>query len=106
MVNALCELYGDKIELDLDGESHTFYNFPTLVQLFANRADMEDELKERKFGYRAAWIVKAVEKLTEIGGRSWLQELKYKPYSEASKALIDNFTGIGKKVSFMCVDVC
>lgn len=98
MVNAISELYGNKVDVELDGQVHTFYNFPTLEQLFENRQSMEDGLKLRKFGYRAAWIVKAVEKLTELGGRTWLEELKDRPYKEASETLVKNFTGIGKKV--------
>jgi 3-methyladenine DNA glycosylase/8-oxoguanine DNA glycosylase len=98
MVNVICELYGDQTDIELDGEVHTFYNFPTLEQLYENRTSMEEELKTQKFGYRAAWIGKAVEKLTELGGRTWLEELKVRPYKEASETLINNFTGIGKKV--------
>lgn len=98
MVNSLCELYGDQIDVEQDGEAQTFYNFPTLDQLYQNRKGMEDQLKARKFGYRAGWIVKAVKKLNELGGRQWLEELKARPYKEASETLISNFTGIGKKV--------
>lgn len=100
-VESLCELYGEKIEIDVDDELQAFYNFPTLEQLYANREGMEEELKERKFGYRAPWIEKAVVKLHELGGRKWLEDLKLLSYKDASSALIKNFTGIGKKVCLL-----
>jgi len=99
MVNSICELYGERVDVEIDGEPQSFYNFPTLESLFENREGMEDEFKERKFGYRAAWIVKAVEKLTELGGRQWLEGLKALPYKKASGLLIKNFVGIGKKIA-------
>ncbi|KAI6176987.1 DNA-(apurinic or apyrimidinic site) lyase [Aphelenchoides bicaudatus] len=98
MVNGLAELYGDELDVELDGEMQTFYNFPTIDQLYENRKGMEDELKKQKFGYRAGWIVKAVEKLHGLGGRDYLEDLKTQSYDEASKELM-TFTGIGKKVS-------
>lgn len=98
MVNSLCELYGEALDVEIDGEMQTFYNFPTLESMYEHREGMEEELKKRKFGYRAGWIAKAVVKLTELGGREWLESLKSMTYAQARNRLIKNFTGIGKKV--------
>jgi len=58
----------------------------------------EAELRERKFGYRAATIPRAGEELVRRGGRAYLEHLKGVPYEEAHSALV-SFHGIGPKLA-------
>ncbi len=58
----------------------------------------EAELRERKFGYRAATIPRAAQELVRRGGRDYLEHLKSVPYEEAHAALV-TFHGIGPKLA-------
>ena len=58
----------------------------------------ESELRERKFGYRAATIPRAAQELVRRGGRDYLEGLKTLPYEEAHAALV-TFHGIGPKLA-------
>ena len=58
----------------------------------------EAELRERKFGYRAATIPLAARELVARGGREYLEHLKTVPYEEAHDALV-TFHGIGPKLA-------
>jgi N-glycosylase/DNA lyase len=58
----------------------------------------EAELRERKFGYRAATIPRAAQELARRGGRDYLESLKRAPYEEAHAELV-SFHGIGPKLA-------
>ena len=92
MVNRLCSLYGEQLEVEVENERQTFYNFPTLEQLYAHESNMETTLRAQVifackisknfdfafsegFGYRAAYIASTTRKLHALGGRKWLEDL-------------------------------
>lgn len=58
----------------------------------------EAELRERKFGYRAATIPRAAQELVRRGGRDYLEDLKTAPYEAAHAALL-SFHGVGPKLA-------
>ena len=58
----------------------------------------EAELRERRFGYRAATIPNAACELVARGGRDYLEHLKTVSYEEAHAALV-TFHGIGPKLA-------
>lgn len=72
-----------------------FYRFPEADVV---AAIPEVELRERKFGYRAATIPHAAQELVARGGRAYLQSLKEVPYEVAHAALM-SFRGIGPKLA-------
>lgn len=95
MVNRLARLYGTPLKAEHDGES--FHAFPSLEQL--SRAT-EDELREAGFGYRARYIVAAVDELNRKGGGGavWLASLREQPFDRAVQALCE-LPGVGPKVA-------
>lgn len=107
MVNRLCELYGEQLPLKRDAlseeeaglvdVSQPLYAFPTLEQLA--RAT-EEELRDAGFGYRARYIVGAVQQLNEMpeGGKAWLLSLRNVPFDQACEALC-TLPGVGPKVA-------
>jgi len=71
------------------------YSFPPLTVL----ADIsEDELRRAGFGYRARFIVAAVEKIQSHGGDEWFTNLRQLPYAKASEELT-TLPGIGRKIA-------
>ena len=72
-----------------------YYAFPEINSL----ADpsVEQELRSAGFGYRAKFIQKSAAMIESLGGQSWLQSLKLKPYTEAKAALME-LPGVGAKV--------
>jgi 3-methyladenine DNA glycosylase/8-oxoguanine DNA glycosylase len=119
MVNRLCQLYGtplpieqstlaeqeEKSAVKKDGTTKEkdsslntmLYAFPTLEQL---KAATEEELRDSGFGYRARYIVAAVEKLNSKpdGGAAWLTSLRKVPYDAALESLC-TLPGVGPKVA-------
>jgi len=89
IVAKLCEMYGTKCVLD--GDIH--YAFPTLKAL---EGICEKDLEPLKAGYRAGYIVDAVQKLTS--GEVVLQSLFDIPYTKAKKELM-KIRGVGPKVA-------
>jgi hypothetical protein len=79
------------------GGDGVYYAFPTLQQL---AAATEDELRALGFGYRARFIVGAVEDLLARpgGGEAWLRGLRCLPAAEAAAAL-EELPGVGPKVA-------
>ncbi|KAH7701190.1 helix-hairpin-helix domain-containing protein family protein [Aphelenchoides avenae] len=100
MVERLCELYGTRVDVNLDASSEpiAFYDFPTLPQLQAGLADMQQKLRDSGFGYRAAYVAGTVAKLEEFGGIEWLHGLKALSYAEAKEQLM-RLPGVGPKVA-------
>ncbi len=89
IVSKFSEMYGKK--LDFNGK--TYYAFPTLDEL---SAITEDDLAPLKAGYRAAYIVDAVNKIKS--GDIDLESLKNLSYTDAKKELM-KIKGVGPKVA-------
>ena len=89
IVAKLSEMYGDKISYN----SKTYYAFPTLRNLLGVT---ESDLAPLKAGYRASYIVDAVEKISS--GEVRLDLVGEMPYSEAKKELM-KIKGVGPKVA-------
>jgi len=89
IVLKLSQMYGNK--LCYDGK--IYYSFPTLDKL----SDInEEDLAPLKAGYRASYIVDAVQKLKS--GEVKLDNLKTMSYDEAKKELM-KIKGVGPKVA-------
>ena len=82
-------MYGTPVKFNDD----VFYAFPSCEQLVNVT---EDDLAPLKAGYRAAYIVDAVNKISS--GEVNLDEVKKMPYSEAKKELM-KIRGVGPKVA-------
>lgn len=119
MVNRLCQLYGTPLPIgenttlveqensagkndnrmnEKDSSLNTMlYAFPTLEQL---EAATEEELRDNGFGYRARYIVAAVEELNSKpgGGAAWLTGLRKVPFDAALESLC-TLPGVGPKVA-------
>ncbi len=89
IVSKLCEMYGKPCTL---GEE-THYAFPSLSDL---KGITQKDLEPLKAGYRAAYIVDAVNKLSS--GEVDMTSLKDMPYHDAKKELM-KIKGIGPKVA-------
>jgi N-glycosylase/DNA lyase len=71
------------------------FMFPSLEEL--SRLT-EAELRSAGFGYRARFIVQAIEKMQSLGGSAWVDSLRSLPYEEAWPRLAE-LPGIGRKIS-------
>lgn len=89
IVAKLCEMYGKECILD----GNTLYSFPSLSDM---AGITEKELEPLKAGYRASYIVDAVNKLSS--GEVNMASLKAMSYSDAKKELL-KIKGIGPKVA-------
>jgi len=95
MVEKLCLLFGHKI---CSIENREYYDFPTIEVL--KKKDVESILKREKFGYRAAYIVNAAERLSALGGKDWLLNLQKENVSyHAAREQLMTLPGIGPKVA-------
>ena len=95
MIDTLCETYGEKVEFT------NAFCFPTAEKLM----NTEDDLRNRKFGYRAKYISKTAEFIHETGGGydkngrlKWIENLKTLDYPEAKQELL-RLPGVGPKVA-------
>lgn len=101
MVNRLCEQYGTALPTTAaagaGAKPTPLYAFPTLEQL---AKATEEDLREAGFGYRARYIVGAVEELASKsnGGAEWLMALRTVPFADACEALC-TLPGVGPKVA-------
>lgn len=97
MVEKLCSLFGQKI---CSIENKEYFDFPTIENLKEKK--VESILRSEKFGYRAAYIVNAAERLSTLGGRNWLLNLQKEnnnvSYQIAREQLM-TLPGIGPKVA-------
>ncbi|MFQ5892597.1 MAG: DNA-3-methyladenine glycosylase family protein, partial [Candidatus Methanofastidiosia archaeon] len=84
MISNLSRRFGRKI-------SEGFYSFPELETLTSSKIS---DLRECKVGFRASYIKKASERLSEID----LESLKSLSYKEAKSELL-KLKGVGEKVS-------
>lgn len=96
MVEKMCSLFGQKI---CSIENKEYYDFPTIESL--KEKNVENILKDEKFGYRAKYIVNAAKQLSALGGKNWLLNLQREnnaSYHEAREQLM-TLPGIGPKVA-------
>lgn len=100
MVNRLCEHYGAPLQGPKGSKPH--YAFPTPDQLAPE--DVEQQLRELGFGYRAGYVQKSCQLLLDLAGEhkvtpaQYLESLAGLPYPEAREAL-RQFVGVGPKVA-------
>ncbi len=89
IVNALSERYGEKIQI----EDRVYYSFPDAESL---KGISEEELMFLKAGYRAGYIIDAVNKITS--GEIDLEKIFDMDYLSAKKELM-KIKGVGEKVA-------
>jgi len=89
IVAGLCRMYGSAVPWG----DEVYYAFPSCEQL---SGVTENDLAPLKAGYRAAYIVDAVRKVSS--GEIDLGNVKKMPYSEAKKELM-KIRGVGPKVA-------
>ena len=125
MVDKLRATYGDLIYKGEDGDEQLLYAFPA-VETLAAKCE-ESVLRALGFGYRAAFVVKTAKQLQQLGGPSYLDNIRdgkagcvnegitlkaRKSRERTSDALQDNmtsyhayqedlmvFAGVGRKVA-------
>lgn len=94
MLNRMCERYGSPLG-EVGGV--TYYAFPPLVALGGTK--VETTLRELGFGYRAGYVQRSAQIITEeLGGETWLQSLRTVPYGVARSEL-QRLPGVGPKVA-------
>ncbi|XP_077296954.1 8-oxoguanine DNA glycosylase [Arctopsyche grandis] len=93
MIEKLCSTYGQRI--CEDGEI-IYYSFPSVDSL--SSVEVESNLRELGFGYRAKFIQKSAAQIQEWGENEWFESLMKKPYKEAKSELI-KLPGVGPKVA-------
>ena len=92
MVENLSRSYGEKIcELD----DYEYYSFPTIESLSGE--DVEQQLRNQGFGYRANYISESAKKIHNYGANKWITELSEMDYISARNTLM-TLKGVGKKV--------
>lgn len=89
IVSKLSEMYGTKLEYS----GREYYAFPNIEQL---RGITKESLSELKAGYRADYIVDAVEKITS--GEVRINDILSLSYEDAKKELM-KIKGVGPKVA-------
>lgn len=87
MIDVFCREYGTR----LLGED---FAFPTLAQLQERATDAR--LRELGFGYRAPYIMSAIEWVARAGGTGALAELRAKPIDECRR-MLTQINGVGLK---------
>ena len=83
LVNSLCRMYGEKLET-VEEEEREFYTFPSVHALASD--NVEQELKDAGFGYRAKFISQSAKMIVERhkgDAHRWLSTLRDVPYQEA-----------------------
>ncbi|CAB3977915.1 N-glycosylase DNA lyase-like [Paramuricea clavata] len=93
MVEALCVKYGGIIT-EVNGV--VYHDFPSIATLA--EPQVEQELRELKFGYRAKFIHETAKILMKKCNKDWLISLREVPYEEAHAALCE-LPGVGAKVA-------
>lgn len=74
--------------------------FPALSRL-AEVTDLEKELRELGFGYRAAFISRTTAAVLARGGSEWLEGLRAEPV-ETARIELEAMHGVGRKVRPGC----
>lgn len=93
LVEKLCVHFGEAV-CDVDGTS--WHSFPSIEQLCCK--DVEGQLRNLGFGYRASYISRSAERIAALGGEEWLRSLRLLPHEECRQQL-RTLAGVGPKVS-------
>lgn len=94
LVDRLAENYGEKIETDLNGLGGLeLYSFPSSEQM---QHATEEELRALKVGFRAPYIIDAVEKV--VNGSVNLKRIHHMDTVDAREMLM-SIKGVGRKVA-------
>ena len=86
MVEAMCSKYGDIIT-EVSGVA--YHEFPTIATLAAPQ--VEQELREMKFGYRAKFIHETAKLLLKKSDKNWLMSLRDVSYDSAHAGVVTLF---------------
>jgi len=93
LVEKLCTHYGEFL-CEFNGEK--YYSFPEVASL--SKPEVEGELRDLSFGYRAKYIQQSAKSILAQGGVDWLMSLRSLPYEEAREAVTE-LSGVGPKVA-------
>ncbi|CAG0888390.1 unnamed protein product [Darwinula stevensoni] len=93
MVDKMCCKYGDFIGR-VDGKD--YYSFPSIESLAED--DVEENLRQLGFGYRAKYVNQAAKMVLNKGGSKWLKSLRNLPYRKTHDELM-KLPGVGAKVA-------
>ena len=85
MVEALCIKYGEVIA-EVNGV--VYHDFPSIITLA--EPQVEQELRELKFGYRAKFIHETAKILLKKYKINWLKSLRDVPYKEAHAGILSS----------------
>lgn len=97
MLNKIRRTYGRAIPLH-DTPAYTFPSLDTL-----RRHATEKDLRAKcGMGYRAKYLMQTMERLHQLGGESYLRELRH---GTAQQEALLQFTGVGHKVAD-CIALC
>jgi hypothetical protein len=97
-LESFCKLYGDSIEIAVDGELRTFYNFPRYDQICQRLKNMEVDLDTFGMRGRSAKLVGVLRQIKNLGGIDWFMGLKDKNHKKARKRLM-RINNVGPFVS-------
>ena len=95
MVDAVRREYGEP--LVVYGDS-TMYSFPSL-EAFKSRATEGDLRSKCGLGYRAKYVMETLSKLDELGGESYLTDLRDLESPDDVQEKLVQFCGVGRKVA-------
>uniref|UniRef100_A0A915HHN4 DNA-(apurinic or apyrimidinic site) lyase n=1 Tax=Romanomermis culicivorax TaxID=13658 RepID=A0A915HHN4_ROMCU len=114
MVESLCELYGEKLTVNLGlAQKHSeactekiFYDFPSISSIYKNYGhdDVVSALRRRNFGYRAPYVAQTVKHLIGKFGSDQdniemeLLKMRDRNYEECAEFLV-SLPGVGPKVA-------
>ncbi|KAM3728094.1 N-glycosylase/DNA lyase [Dirofilaria immitis] len=98
MVETLCELYGESINVVFSNGTKTFYDFADPKRMNDDPA-LETILRTRGFGYRALNITHASKTLGN-GWEQFLENLSKNTYADAAEEL-QQIRGIGAKTAYV-----
>jgi N-glycosylase/DNA lyase len=105
MLNAIRRAYGTPLlrvmiadrDDEHEQEDKMLYSFPSLQQLLDHAT--EQELRNLGFGYRAPYIMKTIHQLQQVGGETYLHQLRAIPDANEVQEALTQFTGVGRKVA-------
>jgi len=93
LVEKLCTHYGEFL---CEFNEEKYSSFPEVASL--SKPEVEGELRDLSFGYRAKYIQQSAKSILAQGGADWLLSLRSLPYEEAREAVTE-LPGVGPKVA-------
>ena len=93
LVEKLCTHYGEFL---CEFNQEKYFSFPAVASL--SKPEVEQELRDLSFGYRAKYIQQSAKSILAQGGADWLLSLRSLPYEEAREAVTE-LPGVGPKVA-------